>query len=150
MNEAASVKAKLTMMVESNLKGKGISFVKDLNCGQGKAIKKGEETYRALAELRCNDLSTNGLKMKPPVGRTTNEIIEPAPATTVKVGDHYKLGESVATREAYGEALVRLGSDNPLVVALDGDVKNSTFSEKFQKAYPDRFFECFIAEQNMV
>ena len=56
----------------------------------------------------------------------------------------------IATREAYGAALVKVGAVNPNVVALDGDTKNSTFSEKFMKAYPDRFFEGFIAEQNMV
>src|SRR5207249_7288785 len=61
-----------------------------------------------------------------------------------------KLGENVATREAYGNALVKLGAANPAVVALDGDTKNSTFAEKFLKAYPDRFFEGFIAEQNIV
>jgi transketolase len=60
------------------------------------------------------------------------------------------VGQEIATREAYGDALARLGDDNPLVVALDGDTKNSTYSEKFMKAHPDRFFESFIAEQNMV
>src|SRR5262249_17082302 len=147
LDEATTVKDKPTMIVASTLKGKGISFAEDLNGWHGKALKKGEETDRALAELRSNDLSTDGLKMKTPAGRTANEVIEPAPAGKVKTGDHYKAGESVATREAYGEALVRLGADNPLVVVLDGDVKNSTFAEKFLKAYPDRYFECFIAEQ---
>lgn len=66
----------------------------------------------------------------------------PAPA--------YKLGDQVATREAWGVALASLGAVDPRVVALDADVKNSTFSEKFQKAYPDRFFENFIAEQVMI
>src|SRR4051794_13531360 len=61
----------------------------------------------------------------------------------------YKLGDSVATREAYGTALAKLGSD-PRVVALDGDVKNSTFSEKFEEVHPDRFFENYIAEQILI
>ena len=56
----------------------------------------------------------------------------------------------MATREAYGTALKKIGANNSAVVALDGDCKNSTYSEKFMKEYPDRFFECFIAEQNMV
>src|SRR5437763_2336452 len=51
---------------------------------------------------------------------------------------------------AYGAALARLGQIDPLVVALDGDTKNSTYSEKFLAKFPERFFECFIAEQNMV
>ncbi|HSK10101.1 MAG TPA: transketolase C-terminal domain-containing protein, partial [Vicinamibacterales bacterium] len=62
----------------------------------------------------------------------------------------YKLGEMVATREAYGSALVRLGELDPRVVALDADVKNSTFSQKFEKVFPDRFYQTFIAEQSMI
>jgi transketolase len=61
-----------------------------------------------------------------------------------------KPGESVATREAYGDALVKVADKDSRVVALDGDTKNSTFSEKLLKANPKRFFEMFIAEQNMV
>jgi transketolase len=56
----------------------------------------------------------------------------------------------VATREAYGVALAKLGEADPRVVALDADVKNSTFSEKFEEALPDRFFESYIAEQVMI
>jgi len=62
----------------------------------------------------------------------------------------YKLGESVATREAYGVALAKLGDADGRVVALDADVKNSTFSDKFEKVHPDRFYQFFIAEQVMV
>src|SRR5262249_31567038 len=62
----------------------------------------------------------------------------------------YKFGDDVAPREAFGEALVRLGTVDARIVALDGDVKNSTFSEKFKEKFPDRFVECYIAEQNMV
>ncbi|HWY76031.1 MAG TPA: transketolase C-terminal domain-containing protein, partial [Verrucomicrobiae bacterium] len=63
---------------------------------------------------------------------------------------NYKLGESLATREAYGNALVRIGEVDQRIVAMDGDTKNSTFAEKFHKKFPERFTECFIAEQNMV
>ena len=62
----------------------------------------------------------------------------------------YKMGELVATREAYGTALAALGAIDDRIVALDADVKNSTFSEKFEKAFPSRFFETYIAEQVMV
>ena len=62
----------------------------------------------------------------------------------------YKLGESVATREALGTGLVALGAIDPRVVALDADVKNSTFTDKFEQAYPDRFYQTYIAEQVMV
>jgi transketolase len=62
----------------------------------------------------------------------------------------YKLGDSVATREAYGAAIARLGAGDERIVALDGDVKNSTFSEKFEQQFPDRFYQTFIAEQAMI
>ncbi|XP_078518177.1 transketolase-like protein 1 [Lissotriton helveticus] len=62
----------------------------------------------------------------------------------------YKLGDKMATRKAYGLALAKLGHANNRVIALDGDTKNSTFSEIFKKDHPDRYIECFIAEQNMV
>ncbi len=56
----------------------------------------------------------------------------------------------VATREAFGNALARIGEVDLRVVAMDGDTKNSTYSDKFYKKFPDRFTECYIAEQNMV
>ncbi|MCL5970817.1 MAG: transketolase [Patescibacteria group bacterium] len=61
----------------------------------------------------------------------------------------FKIGEEVATREVYGKVLAELGNINQLIYALDGDTKNSTYSEIFMKAHPERFIECFIAEQNM-
>jgi transketolase len=62
----------------------------------------------------------------------------------------YQKGDKVATREAYGNALARIGGVDARVVVLDGDTKNSTYSERFLKKFPERFFECYIAEQNMV
>ena len=62
----------------------------------------------------------------------------------------YKLGDKVATREAYGTALARIGEADQRIVAMDGDTKNSTFADKFFKKFPERSTECFIAEQNMV
>lgn len=59
----------------------------------------------------------------------------------------YKLGESVATRLAYGTALAKIGANNSRVIALDGDTKNSTYSDKLKNAFPERYIECFIAEQ---
>ena len=59
------------------------------------------------------------------------------------------LGESLATRQAYGNAIVKLAKNNDRVVALDGDMKNSTFSQNLRKVYPERHVECFICEQNL-
>lgn len=62
----------------------------------------------------------------------------------------YKIGEKIATRKAYGQAITALGGVAPEIVVLDAEVKNSTFAEIFEQQYPERFFQCFIAEQNMV
>jgi transketolase len=62
----------------------------------------------------------------------------------------YKTGDLIATRKAYGDALVALGARDPKVVALDGEVSNSTHADEFADAFPERYFEMFIAEQQMV
>src|SRR5262249_41521781 len=119
----------------------------------GKAFKKGEELDRALAELETQFVPTPGgasapnvaaLIEKPAPPARTPEAPRPAPAPA------YSLGQEAATPEAYGTALAKLGDADPRVVALDADVKNSTFSEKFLKTTPSRFYETFIAEQVMV
>jgi transketolase len=150
LDEAMATSDKPSVIVAATKKGKGVSFVEDKDGWHGKAFKKGEELDRALAELQPKIVSADGLKMKPPEGRTVNAGSgDGAPAKTAPASA-YTIGQQVATREAYGDALARLGDANPLVVALDGDTKNSTYSEKFMKAHEGRFFELFIAEQNMV
>jgi transketolase len=138
-----------TAIVARTIKGKGVSFIEDKDGWHGKPLKKGEETERALNEL-------DGGHPSSPIGRLN--LAEPpaspkdfrrAAATPLPMPS-YSLGDQIATREAYGTALSKLGAVNPLIVALDGDTKNSTFSERFLKDHPDRFFEGFIAEQNMV
>ena len=80
----------------------------------------------------------------PPTPAATGHGTRAAPATD------YALGDKVATRKAYGDALVALGGARPEVVALDGEVSNSTYADEFAKAYPERYFEMFIAEQQLV
>ena len=146
-NEAARATGKPTVVLARTLKGKGISFVEDRPDWHGKALKKGEESQRALDELARQLVSGAGepvirpLPSPPPPGE--GRVRAMAPPT-------YKPTDSVATREAFGTALVALGEANPLVIGLDADVKNSTFTEKFGKQFPERFFEGFIAEQNMI
>lgn len=126
-------------------KGAGISFLAGKDGWHGKALSK-EEADRAIAELKPKARSGIGIPIPPP-----NR--PPAPALSAPGSyppPQYKLGDKVATREAYGNALVRIGEVDPRVVAMDGDTKNSTYAEKFAKRFPDRFTECFIAEQNMV
>ncbi len=145
-DEAAGTKGKPTVLLARTYKGKGISFIENKPDWHGKPLKKGEETQQALDEL-TKQLSPNGTVVQIPKPSAPGAIpaaigsMPPAP---------YKIGDSVATREAFGVALEALGSANPSIVALDADVKNSTYTDKFGKKFPNRFFESFIAEQNMV
>jgi transketolase len=147
LDEVMSVTGKPAVIVAATKKGKGVSFAEDKNGWHGKAFKKGEELDRALAELQPKVANFRGLKIRTPAGRSAADGpgVKKEPAES-----EYPIGRQIATREAYGEALARLGDANPLIVALDGDTKNSTYSEKFMKAHQGRFFELFIAEQNMV
>ncbi len=145
-DEAARTKGRPTVLLARTYKGKGISFIENKPDWHGKPLKKGDETQKALDEL-TKQLSPNGTAPRittPSLATTPSHTIGTMPPAP------YKIGESIATREAFGLALEALGSANPLVVALDADVKNSTYTDKFGKKFPNRFFESFIAEQNMV
>ena len=149
--EARSTSGRPTMILAGTIKGKGVSFAEGKDGWHGRPFKKGEELDRALAELEKEFLPARASvnlpqQIPPPPPRPPAEargpVDMPAPG--------YKLGDQVATREAYGTAIAKLGQADPRVVALDADVKNSTFSEKFEKAMPDRFYQNFIAEQAMI
>ena len=144
--KAAATTGQPTVILAKTLKGKGISFVEDRPDWHGKAFKKGEEAQKAIDELSKQlDPNAPTLEIRKP-----EPVRKHPPAAEPLAPPSYKAGESVATREAFGEALAALGKANPLVVSLDADVKNSTFTEKFGKQFPDRFLENYIAEQNMV
>jgi transketolase len=132
-------------IIAKTYKGGGVSFLQDQDGWHGKPLNK-EEAAKAIAELQPSAKSGIGAPIAAPAQL-------PAPANAVPASYpsiNYKLGDSVATREAYGVALARLGEADQRIVALDGDTKNSTFSDKFFKKFPDRSTECYIAEQNMV
>ncbi len=135
-----------TAILAKTLKGKGVSFLEDQNGWHGKPLKKGEELDKALAELGNNFELAEPLTVKAP--KATGSLRKPT--AKLSTPPEYPLGSQVATREAYGTALKKLGQNSQDVVALDGDCKNSTYSERFMKEFPDRFVECFIAEQDMV
>jgi transketolase len=130
-------------LVARTLKGKGVSFLEDKEGWHGKPVKPGEELARAVAELGDTDVT---LRVEP------RRYSSPTPQRRgePRVEPRYEAGREVATREAYGAALAALARSGPQVVALDGDTKNSTFSERFKEAAPERFAEGYIAEQNMV
>ena len=133
------------VILAKTLKGGGVSFLQDKESWHGKPLSK-EEAARAMVELQPMARSGIGHAIPAPnqLPAPKNEAPASYPATA------YKPGDLVATREAYGNALVRIGGADARVVAMDGDTKNSTFADKFNKKFPDRFTECFIAEQSMV
>lgn len=146
LSEAQSVTDRPVMLVAKTRKGKGVSFLEDKDGLHGKPLKKGEQLDQALQEIR---VPTNGTPLTIRRPAATSAV---RPAVTLREfpAPSYEIGEKVATRAAYGTALAKLGGVNPLVVALDGDTKNSTFAERFLEAHPERYFESYIAEQNMV
>jgi transketolase len=147
--EARATKGRPTMILARTLKGKGIAAIEGKEGWHGKALKKGEEADKAIAELQRQLVDDGGAKPEIPMPRTQSRP-EPQPDYSTIPAPAYKNGEMVATREAWGTGLAALGKIDRRVVALDADVKNSTFSDRFEKVSPDRFYESFIAEQVMV
>ena len=130
-------------LVAKTFKGKGVSMLENREGWHGKPVPK-QDLPAALAEL-AKPMGPDEFQPNPRTGFSLPRTLEPF---DIKV--ERKRGETAATREAYGDALVKVAEKDSRIVALDGDTKNSTFSEKFLKAFPNRFFEMFIAEQNMV
>ena len=147
LDEARRTRGRPTMILARTIKGKGVSFMEGLGGWHGKPLKKGEELDRALAELEAQFVPEEGPAPRPPAP----PAVRRPPARQGSIGaSAYKPGDSVATREAYGAALARLAADDDRIVAIDADVKNSTYSEKFEQAHPQRFHQVFIAEQAML
>ena len=138
--EAESTQGRPTAIVARTKKGKGVKAVEDLPGKHGKPLDDPEEAIQELGGER--DLSVS---LAEPAGGTPHRF-----DTTATDLPTWELGEEVATRKAYGEALTALGSQRGDVVALDGEVSNSTHSEDFREAHEDRYFEMFIAEQQLV
>ncbi|XP_052837206.1 transketolase-like protein 2 [Drosophila gunungcola] len=145
---AAITKSKPTAIIAKTFKGKDFPNIEDLDNWHGKPLgDKAAEVVKHLQGLIVN----KDVKLTPkPVSKTgaapevdiSNVKLSSPPA--------YKLGDSIATRLAYGTALAKIGKNNQRVIALDGDTKNSTFSDKLKALDPERYIECFIAEQNLV
>ncbi len=132
-----------TMIIAHTIKGKGVSFLEDQNGWHGKPLDD-EQLQQALQEI---DESPDDLRGKLEKPQEVNFPIlsrsQPEPMT-------YEVGEKEATRTVYGNAISRLGDKFSNMVVLDGEVSNSTRAEYFKEHFPERFFEMYIAEQNMV
>ncbi len=144
-SEASQTTQRPTMVLAKTFKGKGIPFAENHPNWHGKPLdpQQAEEVIALLNQSLSSPSPALPIPQPTTVQRE-NGSAKPLPAPK------YGPTDSVATREAFGEALAQLGEVNPLVVGLDADVKNSTYTDKFGKRFPDRFFENFIAEQNMV
>ena len=140
----ASNNGQPTLIIAKTMKGKGVSFVENKEGWHGKALSK-EQAEQAIQELDPQVRS-----QVYPVQKPANE--QPAPLAEKKPLElpRYNVGDALATRKAYGEALRALGAANPDVLVVDAEVSNSTHAEDFGKAFPERFFEQYIAEQQLL
>ncbi|GAA5072235.1 transketolase [Streptomyces similanensis] len=139
--EAISTTGQPTAIIARTLKGKGVKATEDREGLHGKPLKDADEAIEELGGVRDLRVRVHA----PPA--------TPAPRTAGRDGldlPRWDKGEEVATRDAYGKALAALGAAHGDVVALDGEVGDSTRSEFFAKEHPERYFECYIAEQQMV
>jgi transketolase len=140
---AESADEQPTVILAKTIKGRGFSEVENQPGWHGRPFPP-DMAERAISELGgVRNLLVRGQRP------------DPAPAVEhTAAGDaappQYSVGDKVATRKAYGDALVSVGAGDPLVVGLDGEVSNSTHADEFAHAYPERYFEMFIAEQQMI
>lgn len=140
---ALQVKDRPAMIIARTMKGKGVSFIENKDGWHGKALSR-DELGRALSELGPVDVESKGVIRRP------DDLHTAAASGAAVRSPSYPKDRPAATRRAYGNALARIYPAFPDIVVLDAEVGNSTFAEIFKKAYPERFFEMFIAEQNMV
>ena len=146
--KARSTRGQPTMILARTEKGKGVSFTEGKDNWHGKAFKK-DELEKAVKELESQMVS--GVTVKAPdLIRKPQSTSRPAETAKALPAPNYKLGDQVATREAFGDALAKLVVADSRIVVLDADVKNSTYTDRAEKVAPDRFYENFIAEQVMV
>jgi transketolase len=144
LDRAKATKGRPQAILARTEKGHGVSFLEGKPNWHGKPLSK-DELAKALQELG------GGIELLPDAGKSYARPSLPQPPDfPPPATPDYDPAKPVATREAYGYALKRLGAVNPHIVAISGDVKNSTFSEIFGNAFPDHFFQGYIAEQNLV
>ncbi|MFF8726394.1 transketolase [Streptomyces sp. NPDC015171] len=139
--EALATTGQPTVILARTLKGKGVAAVEDREGLHGKPLPDPEEAVAELGGQRELRVRVSEPQAAAALRSLTTEVVQLP---------QYEVGEDVATRDAFGKALAALGGARGDVVALDGEVGDSTRTEEFAKAHPDRFFECYIAEQQLV
>ena len=139
--EAEATAERPTAIVARTKKGRGVKAVEDQEGAHGKAVPDWEEAIDELGGDRRISVSP-----PPPRGEGKVHSFDTTPLELPS----WELGEEVATRKAYGTALAAIGAADGKVVALDGEVSNSTYSEIFAEAHPERYVECYIAECQLV
>ena len=150
LDDAKRTSGQPTMILAKTIKGKGVSFMEGEAGWHGKPIKPGDELDQALDELELQ-LGENRTLPSITVPSSVQKDSDGFPvAVRLPRDPPYDLGSEVATRVAYGNAIAALGESDSRIVALDADVGNSTFSQTFQQALPERFYQMHIAEQAMI
>ena len=139
--EAIATKGKPTAIVARTIKGKGVAWEENKNGFHGKPVDDSDDAIRELGGRR-------NIRITPPAPDETAKA-HAFPGGTLKLPT-YEKGTKVATRKAYGDALAAIGAADGRVVALDGEVGNSTYTETFGNKFPERFFQMYIAEQQMI
>lgn len=144
---AADEKERPTMIIAKTLKGKGVSLIEDKEGWHGKVLSQ-EELAQAVKELGEIDQSERGSIMMP---EQSEIVMEDKKSTDSKekTAKEHTIGELYAVRDAYGDGLVDAMTYDQRVVVLDAEVGNSTRADRARDAFPERFFEMYIAEQNM-
>ena len=144
LDQAKHTKGKPQAILARTIKGHGVSFLAGKEHWHGKPIPK-DQLAAAIKEIGAP------IDVPPDPGKSYARASLPKPPDfPAPAAPDYDPSKPIATREAYGFALKRLGAVNPHIVAISGDVKNSTFSEIFGDAFPDHFYQGYIAEQNLV
>ncbi len=141
--EATAQEYAPTMIIAKTTKGKGVSFLENENGWHGKPLDD-DQLAKALKDLPSVPDDLRGEVLKPQAASF------PTLENGQVSGIQYESDGQEATRTAYGNAITRLGDKYSRLVVLDGEVSNSTRAEYFREKYPERYFEMFIAEQNMV
>lgn len=146
--EASETKDRPTCIVAKTFKGSGLKGIENELDWHGKPM--GDKAADLVADLR--KLVNEDSLVRPQIPKIVAKVSEIKKDKEIKLSSppNYDGKKEIATRLAHGTALEKLGKACEYVVALDGDTKNSTYSIKFRDAYPKRFVECYIAEQNMV